>query len=410
MKIVENQAQLFINHNLQPGLTEFSENFSPDDLTAAQNEISLWPAYQFTPLIRLQGLAQAYSLSALLYKDESARFGLKSIKAIGGAYAVCRLLQKRVADATGKQISSEDLRQGTYRDITQKITVTAATEGNHGRSVAWGAAMFHCRCVIYVPKTCMPEREQAIASYGAVTIETRLGYDDTVRQCAQEARRNGWMIVSDTSWEGYSEIPSLIMQGYTVTTAETVRQLAPAEPPTHVFVQAGVGGVAAAIVAGLRQSWRHSHVRFIVVEPESAACLYASAISGQLTPTKDVPHTIMTGLVSSEASPLAWGVLKESVYGFLTIPDSLTQDCMKLLANPPYGDVPIIAGESGVAGLAALRFALQNGELRAQLGLNHSSRVLLFGTEGDTAPEYYCQLTGESADAVRARINQYHQR
>ena len=327
-----------------------------------------------------------------------------------GHLAILKSLQARVAEVTGRQISSEDLRKGTYSDTTQKITVTAATEGNHGRSVAWGAAMFHCGCVIYVPKTCMPERAQAIASYGAVTIETHLGYDDTVRQCAREAQRNGWTIVSDTSWEGYTEIPSLIMQGYTVMTAETVRQLAPTEPPTHVLVQAGVGGVAAAIVAGLRQSWRHSDMRFIVVEPESAACLYASANSGQLTSSTEMPHTIMTGLVSSEASPQAWKVLKSNVYGFLTIPDSLTQDCMKLLANPPYGDVPIIAGESGVAGLAALQFALQSAELRAQLGLDNSSRVLLFGTEGDTAPEYYRQLSGESADVVRRRIRQYHQR
>ena len=409
MEYVDHQVRLFVNTHVSQGIASLPPGFLPENLAEAQTEIRTWPSYQYTPLFHLGGMAKAYDLADLLYKDEGSRFGLKSFKALGGAYAVCRLLEKEVAKAIGKQVNSADLWAGVYRDITEKITVTTATEGNHGRSVAWGANRFHCRSIIYVPNTCKEEREAAIAQFGARIVRTSFGYDKTVRECARDAQKNHWLVVSDTSWEGYTEIPSLVMQGYTVLAAEILNQLAFAKPPSHVFLQAGVGGLAAAIVAALRPEWQKDGVRFVIVEPEGAACLYTSAVSGQLTPFPGKPHTIMAGLECGEASPLAWQILRSCAHAFVTIPDSLTVDCMKLLADPRHGDIPIVAGESGVAGLSALRFLLQSDELKKQLGLDAKSSVLLLGTEGDTATEYYSQLTGESADTVRSRIKAWNE-
>jgi diaminopropionate ammonia-lyase len=408
LEYTDDQVRLFINKNIESCTAALADSYSLKEMTDAQNEIRNWPGYQFTPLYHLSSMAKAYTLGDILYKDEESRFGLKSFKALGGAYAVCRLLQKEVTKATGKQISSLELWNGAYSDITEKITVTTATEGNHGRSIAWGANRFHCRSVIYIPKTCKAERQEAISRYGATVIRTSFGYDETVRECAREAQKNNWIIVSDTSWEGYTEIPSLVMQGYTVLASEIVSQLVSIRPPSHVFVQAGVGGLAAAIVAAFRCYWQKS-VQFVVVEAEGSACLYVSAASGKLTPFPDKTQTIMAGLECGEASPIAWQVLQSCANAFLTIPDSLTQDSMKLLAAAPYGDIPIVAGESGVAGLAALRFVLQSSKISKQLGLNSDSRVLLLGTEADTAPGYYSQLTGESAETVRARAKAWNQ-
>jgi diaminopropionate ammonia-lyase len=393
---MNDELRLFVNPRVSGGIPVYPAGFSREAFDLAHSEISSWPGYAPTPLLDLRGLAKVNSLGQILYKDESYRFGLDSFKALGGAYALCRLLHEIVVKKTGTPVSSADLRSGRFQSITKEITVTTATEGNHGRSVAWGAGLFHCGCVVYVPHACTSYREAQIAKYGARTIRTEFGYDQTVRQCAEDARQNGWHAVSDTSWPGYEHIPTVVMQGYAVMAAEVIEQRGREKRPTHVFVQAGVGGLAAAIVSGFRLRGENPH--FIVVEPEGAAALFASAIAGTPTKAPGEIHSIMTGLECGEVSPLAWEVLKEDVGYFATIPDSKVAGCMRLLASSPYLDPAIVAGESAVAGLVALQLALQNPEQREQLRLDSNSVALLIGSEGATDPLSYQALVTIPAD------------
>jgi len=289
--------------------------------------------------------------------------------------------------------------------VTETISVATATDGNHGRSVAWGANLFQCGCVVYVPRSCSLNRELAIARYGAQVIRSSLGYDETVRQCLRDAKDHGWLVVSDTSWEGDEKIPAIVMQGYTVATREVLDQLTSARRPTHVFVQSGVGGLAGAVCGFFSEVWGVRRPRLIVVEPSGAACLFASAVAGKRVSLDGKVHSIMAGLESGEASPLAWRVLEQRADFFMTIPDSAVPGCMRLLAASPYGDPPIVAGESAVAGLAGLLYLVESPALRTRLELDSTSSILLFGTEGDTDPDLYFRLVGESADEVRRRAD-----
>jgi diaminopropionate ammonia-lyase len=385
----------------QSGASEYETgSFSPRAVLEAVEEIRSWPSYKPTPLHDLRGLARAAGVGKLWYKDEAHRFGLGSFKVLGGSYGVFRVLQERVAEQTGERVTSHDLRGQRYSSITNKITIAAATDGNHGRAVAWAANAFHCSCIIYLPAACSAFREQAIRRYSADTVRTEKDYSETVRQCSRDAETNGWQVVSDTSWEGYERVPHSIMQGYTVMASEIISQLHE-DVPTHIFVQGGVGALAAALCGFFRQCWEKNVPRLVVVEPEGAACLYVSAVAGKPTPVSGTVDTIMAGLACREASPLAWRILETAADYFITIPDSTARTCMRLLASSPYGDVPIVAGESAVAGLAGLLCAVSREKTRGQLGLDQNSRVIVFGTEGDTDPFLYQELVGQSSSEVR---------
>lgn len=401
---MKNPYQLVTNSLAGQGPVGSSSVFPPAACEAAHEEISSWPKYTPTPLVSLSGLARANSLAQVWYKDEAHRFGLGSFKALGGAYALFRLLQKEIAERTGTVPTSDELRNGTFKAITKDITVTTATDGNHGRSVAWGAKQFHCRCVIYVPRQCSQNRQLAIEKYGAEVKRCTVGYDRTVRRCNEEAGRNGWLVVSDTSWDGYEEIPAIVMQGYTVMIAELRAQMGSASPPTHVFVQGGVGGLAAAVCAGFRNLWGAQSPQIIVVEPSGAACLFASAVSEKPTPAPGKVHTIMAGLDCGRVSPVAWRVLSQGAQFFMTVPDSVVSHCMRLLASSPYGDPRVVAGESAIAGLAGLLHVVKDEQARRQLGLSPESRILLLGTEGATDPHVYKQLIASNGKTARRRI------
>jgi diaminopropionate ammonia-lyase len=378
-----------------------SDPFPDEALREAREEIASWPGYEPTPLESLDGLAAACGIRSIRYKNEAERFGLGSFKALGGAYGVYRVLQAAIASRVPGHTSAGDLRDGRYEGLTSRIVVATATDGNHGRAVAWAACLFHCQCVVYLPDTCSKAREDAIRGYGARTVRTGLGYTESVRACANDAREQGHLVVSDTSWHGYESVPTLVMHGYTVMAREALEELVPDARPTHVFVQGGVGALAAAILGLLRSSWTEGPFpRFVVVEPEGAACLYASAAAGKPTPIPEA-KTLMAGLACSEVSPLAWSVLASGVEFFATVSDSVVPECMKLLAQPPYGDIPIVAGESAIAGLAGLFAALGEGRAAERLGLDRQSRVLLFGTEGDTDPGLYRDIVGVSGAEVQ---------
>ncbi len=334
----------------------------------AKAAITSWDGYAPTPLRELSAIARAANLGAIRLKDESSRFGLGSFKALGGAYAVaCAPSEARV--------------------------VTCATDGNHGRAVAWGAQRFGRRCVIFVHEGVSPLRVAAIARHGAEVRRIPGTYDDAVHEAARQAEEHGWYVVSDTSWPGYTNVPRLIMQGYRLMPDEAADQWT-GPPPTHVFIQGGVGGLAAAVAVQVRTRFQPAP-GLIVVEPDRAACLLASAELGEPTSVPGNLDTMMAGLACGEPSLLAWEDLNHSATAFMAIPDEAAMATMRLLA-----DHGIVAGESGVAGLAGCLLAAADPAAREAFGLDATSRVLAFSTEGATDPSLYMRFVGRAPQSV----------
>lgn len=373
---------------------------SASALARASAEITSWPGYHPTELRHLDGLAAAAGLRGILYKDEGARFGLGSFKALGGAYAVASYLQSAVLAKSGKRSTSGDLATGGLRDLTSDITVTCATDGNHGRSVAWGAQKFGCRCVIYVHATVSQARREAIAAFGAEVRAVEGTYDDAVRQADEHAAFNGWQVISDTSYEGYTDVPRDVMQGYGVIVDEVISQMPDGLLPTHVFIQGGVGGLAASVCAYFWERFGANAPAFFVVEPVKAQCILLSARAGHPVADRGALDTIMAGLACGEVSLLAWQILEAGVDGFISIADEAAADTMRLLASGTYHDRPIVAGESAVAGLAAALIASGDPAARKAMRLDRDSVVLAIGTEGATDPALYAGIVGRSAESI----------
>jgi len=374
--LAEHSSDFILNPHLDRGWPygeELRGILSLAGAQAAHDAISRWDGYVPTPLRDLPSIADRLDIAQLLYKDEGKRFGLKSFKALGGAYAVDRIVAARGRDG---------------------LTVTCATDGNHGRSVAWGARRAGVPAVIYLHETVSEGRAEAIRAFGAQVVREGRTYDDSVRACAEAARRHGWQIVSDTSWPGYEEVPKDVMQGYAVLAMEAEAQGA---RPTHVFVQGGVGGLAAGVLSYRWEKLGAERPILVVVEPETAACLFDSARNGTPTTVGGDLDTIMAGLACGEPSVLAWRILDPGADAFMTIADRAAADAMRLLAQ-----LGVVGGESGVAGLAGLIKASADPVLRRALKLDASSRVLCYGTEGATDPQVYSSIVGRTAEEVEA--------
>lgn len=362
----------------------------------AVNEIAQWPKYRATPLYSLDKLAADINVANIWYKDESQRFTLKSFKALGGSFAVARQLQIRIKKITGITPSIQTLLDKKHHDIVSQVVITCATDGNHGRSVAWGCQMFGCQCLIYIHRDVSLGRKQAMESFGARVKRITGNYDDSVKQADANAREHGHIIVSDTSYEGYMEIPKDVALGYTVLLAESVQQLH-GEIPSHVFIQGGVGGLASAVCAYFWEFWGEQRPRFIIVEPVNANCLQQSARAGKPVVVEGDLDTLMAGLACGEVSALSWQILDTGANDFLTINEEAVPLTMQLLAKGFEGDPVIEAGESAVAGLSALITARHEAGLSDALGLDASSRVYILGTEGATDPELYHRLIKQKA-------------
>lgn len=360
---------------------------SEQNFADACNEITAWHGYAPTPLVSLSGLADRLGVARIDYKHEGPRFGLGSFKALGGSYAALRVLQRQLRTQLGRDVSLEEIRNGDHRDACAKITLVSATDGNHGRSLAWGCQRFGAPCRIYIHAEVSEGRAEAMRDLGAHVIRIDGDYDASVVLAKTEAEQNGWFVVSDTSWEGYTEPPRDVMAGYGVMTREVCETLTDA--PTHVFLQGGVGGLAASVAAGLRQFYKDASPRVVIVEPDLAACLFDSAKAGKATTFEITDETIMAGLSCGEPSEMAWEILSEEAADFVTIPDSIVAPTVRLLANGETGDAVVEAGESAVAGLAALIAARQDPKLSEMLGLDTGSRVLLIGSEGVTDPAIF---------------------
>lgn len=380
-----------VTSNRSPGVASTTV-VSEAEFAAAREEISAWSGYAPTPLYHLASLAETLEMSDILYKDEGPRFGLGSFKALGGSYAGLRVLQRELSDRLNREVSPSEIREGKFASETASITLVAATDGNHGRSLAWGARCFGARCRIYIHQQVSEGRAQAMRDFGAEIVRIDGDYDQSVRLTRREAEDNGWFVVSDTSWAGYVQVPTDVMAGYGVIVDELADQQAQA--PTHLLVQGGVGGLAGAMVARLRQRLGR-FTRVVVVEPKLAACLYESGRTGVATAVEIEEETLMAGLSCGSPSDLAWKVLAGEVRDFLTVPEGLVGPTMRLAARPVGTDPAIVAGESAVCGLAGLIAAARQPALRDKLGIESESRILVIGSEGATDPEIYRRILAE---------------
>jgi diaminopropionate ammonia-lyase len=353
-----------------------------------------------TPLHSLPDLAAELGVGEILVKDESERSVLGSFKALGAPIALVRLILRQFPD---QRFDTRGLLAGEYSAALADFTVISATDGNHGRALAAAAQSLGCRCVIVLHANVSMEREEAIADYGAEIVRISGNYDESVEEAAALAAKNDWLVVSDTSYDGYEEIPRDVMQGYGTIAAEIIEAAAGGAAFTHVFLQGGVGGLAAGIASYLWELYGAQRPTFIVVEPEQADCLYQSAIAGRAAKATGSVDSVMAGLACGETSPLAWRFLQSSIDFFMTIHDGEAVSAMRRLAAGSPRDIPLVAGESAVAGLAGLMRIVAANSLGPDVGLDGQSRVLLISTEGATAPGVYAELVGVSADSVLAR-------
>ncbi|MCJ2877581.1 diaminopropionate ammonia-lyase [Rhizobium pusense] len=351
-----------------------------------------------TPLHSLQCLANEIRVTSLHVKDEGFRLGLGSFKALGGAYALMILVQEEASRRLNRAVAIEELMSEEVRAIASEMTFACATDGNHGRSVAQGAQLMGSRAVIFVHAGVSEARIEAIARFGAEIVRVHGSYDCSVEEATRVATEKGWTILSDTSWPGYEYIPGLVSQGYIAMVREILGELR--YTPTHVFLQAGVGGMAAAVSGHLAVALGSKRPHVTVVEPKRAACLFESAKVGFPIKVGEGQPTVMAMLECYEPSKVAFRILERVADGFMTVDEEDAVDVMRRLASPAGDDPAIVSGESGGAGLAGVLSVVRDEALAKAIGLGIESRVLVINTEGATDPALYERIVGRSPLAV----------
>ena len=345
-------------------------SLSKIDIDEAYESISKWEGYSETPLIELNKLSRELNLNKIYYKDESKRFNLKSFKALGGAYAV------------------EKISKGN-----KNIIVATATAGNHGRSVAWGAKRLGLECKIFISEYVSDARGKAMADLGADVIKVSGNYEKSLIECIKQSTNNNWQIVQDVAWKDYMLVPKYTMAGYSVMMKEIVDQIKN-DQITHIILQAGVGGMAAAMVAGIARYLNNIPVT-IVVEPDSAACVLESIKTGKIEKIDIKRESLMGGMSCGEVSLVPWEILKNSVKYCISLPDDDIAKTMKLLGNASFSNEKIIAGENSAPGVISLIASCEDEKIREKLKLNNDSNILLIGCEGDTDKEMYQKLVNQ---------------
>ena len=358
-----------------------------------------FPVYKETPLVELKHTAKSMGLGNIYIKDESYRFGLNAFKVLGGSYAIGNYLAKRL----GKSIAEmpyEKLVSGEIKRELGDITFVTATDGNHGRGVAWTAKQLQQKSVVYMPKGSAEDRLMNIRAEGADASITDLNYDEAVRLANSQAEQKGWVMVQDTAWEGYEDIPGWIMQGYGTMGYEAYMQLP--EKPTHIFLQAGVGSMAGAVAGFFSSVYGGDRPIITIVEPNKADCIYktAEAADGKLHFVTGDMDTIMAGLACGEPCSIGWNVLRDYADNFISCPDYAAAQGMRVLGNPEAGDTKVVSGESGASAFGCIAEIMRDKtlvELKNKLKLDENSKVLFFSTEGDTDKENYKSIVWDGA-------------
>tara|TARA_B100000579_G_scaffold1111_1_gene885 strand:+ start:222 stop:1349 length:1128 start_codon:yes stop_codon:yes gene_type:complete len=363
-------TELIENKNFSFNRAKILSSLSEKDIDEAYSSISKWEGYSPTPLIELKKLSKELNLNKIFYKDESKRFNLKSFKALGGAYAV-------------EQISKEN----------KDIVVSTATAGNHGRSVAWGAKRLGLKCKIFISEFVSESRGQAMTDLGAEVIKIKGNYENSLIECIKKSTENNWQIVQDVAWKNYITVPKYTMAGYTVMMKEILDQIK-SDQITHIILQAGVGGMAAAMISGIARYLKNVPIT-IVVEPDSAACVLESIRSGKIVKITIKRESLMGGMSCGEVSLVPWEILKNSVKYCISLPDDDIAKTMKLLGNSSFSNEKIIAGENSAPGVISLITSCEDEKIKKKMHLNEKSNVLLIGCEGDTDKEMYQKLINQ---------------
>lgn len=374
---------------------EVLDSLSMEAVKSITNFHRSMPMYQTTPLVALPDLASHLGVQNIFVKDESHRFGLNSFKALGATYAIAKIISKVIHTDINHPDYTILTSEHTRNKIKHLVFVTA-TDGNHGKGVAWAASIFGCKAIVYMPKGSKECRAEAIRNINTTQVQiTNFNYDDTVRFASEYAKEHGYYLVQDTGFAGYEEIPNLITQGYSTMAAEAVAQLSEykIEKPSHVFLQAGVGSMAGSVLGYLTHYYKKPPITTIV-EPSTVACIYESVRAGNGTPHAigGNPETIMAGLNCGEPNPLTWPILRDFASFYASCPDWVTENGMKILAHSVGTDAKVISGESGAVGLGLLVALCKDETMRSYkqlLGLNEHSTILLFNTEGNTDPQAY---------------------
>jgi len=358
------------NKNYSFSRDEILKNITEEQIDEAYLTISKWDSYSSTPLLKLNKLSKELNLNTIYYKDESKRFDLKSFKALGGAYAVDKVTKGN-----------------------KEITVSTATAGNHGRSVAWGAKRLGIKCKIFISEYVSDARGKAMRELGADVIKVKGNYENSLVECIKQSTENNWQIVQDVAWKDYTIVPTLTMAGYSTMMKEIVDEINN-DKITHIFLQAGVGGMAGAMVAGAARYLKNIP-KMIVVEPDSAACVMESIKTGKIEKINIIRESLMGGMSCGEPSLVPWKILKKSVNNCISLPDDDVGKAMKLFANASFGDDKIIAGENSAPGVISLIASCNDENIKNKLALNSNSNILLIGCEGDTDQEMYQKLIKE---------------
>ena len=363
-------SEFITNRNYSFKKEQILKSLSKKEIDDAYLSIKEWDAYSPTPLINLNKLSQELNLNKIFYKDESKRFDLKSFKALGGAYAV-------------QKISKGN----------KNIVVSTATAGNHGRSVAWGARRLGLKCKIFISEFVSDARGQAMANLGAEVIKIKGNYEKSLLECIKQSTENGWQIIQDVAWDNYLLVPKYTMAGYSVMMKEIFDQIK-SNQITHIILQAGVGGMAGAMIAGIAR-YLNNIPTTIVVEPDSAACVLESIKTGKMQKIDIKTESLMGGMSCGEVSLVPWEILKNSVKYCISLPDDDIAKTMKLLGNASFSNEKIIAGENSAPGVISLIASCEDQKIKKELNLNSNSNVLVIGCEGDTDKEMYKKLVNQ---------------
>lgn len=365
----------------------------------ALNFHSTIPGYAPTPLVKMDCLASKLNLGSIHIKDESKRFGLNAFKSLGGSFAIAKFIAQKL----GRKVSTLSYEELTSREVKDRIgdiTFVTATDGNHGRGVAWAAEKLGYKAIVFMPKGSSETRAQNIRNHGAECTITEFNYDDTVRLASQVSSERGGVLIQDTAWSGYEDIPTWIMQGYLTLAIESFQQLlaTQAHLPTHIILQAGVGSFAGTVIGYFTEKMKDKAPVILVVEPNKANCLYVSAVANDGNPHSvgGSMSTIMAGLACGEPNIVSWPIIRDYTDCFFSAEDSVAANGMRILAAPyPGGDPAIVSGESGAVGTGLVYEIMSNPEhesIRNSLHLDKSSHVLLISTEGDTSPGIYQEI------------------
>jgi len=358
------------NKNFFFDKNQILNSLSKTDIDDAYSSISSWKGYSPTPLIELNKLSKELNLNKIFYKDESKRFDLKSFKALGGAYAVEKVSKRN-----------------------KNIIVATATAGNHGRSVAWGARRLGLKCKIFVSENVSEARGQAMADLGADVIKVKGNYEKSLIECIKQSTENNWQIVQDVAWKNYMLVPKYTMAGYTVMMREIVDQIKN-DNITHIILQAGVGGMAGAMIAGIARYLKNTP-ETIIVEPDSAACVMESIKTGKIKKIDIKRESLMGGMSCGEVSLVPWEILKKSVKFCISLPDDDIAKTMKLLGNSSFSEESIVAGENSAPGVISLIASCVDKKIKDKLKLNSKSNILVIGCEGDTDKKMYQTLINQ---------------